>query len=142
MRACGAEAAADASGAGAAVFIVNLRTENWIGPEARRDMIWQHFLRLPSEERGRDGRWVDVRLPLDDFYLTYRGRLVENETDMGERLESVGISVASPAAAEGADPEASSEAVAARAAGDVPFCLDISAVWLERQGLRRARRAR
>lgn len=158
VRACGTGQSNDVAGAherscneaSRAVFIVNLRTENWIGPEARRDMMWQHFLRLPvdhARDGGRARDWVDVRLPLDDFYLTYRGRLVENETDMGERLESIGISVASPGVEEDETRPSSSRSTHTApgtdvAVGDVHFCLDIGAVWLERQGLRRAQRAR
>ena len=169
---------------GRAEFIVNLRMENWVGPDARRDMMWQHFLRLPPPHENNDNRghgdamsgaWVDVRMPLDDFYLTYRGRLVENDTDMSERLESVSISVANTmstiASASDAETHRSTTSNSSTAtpsasmrgaddgnttesssmpppsplsmrddSQDMPFCLDIRGIWLERQGLRRRTR--
>ena len=88
--------------------------------------------------------WIDVKLPLDDFYLTNQGRIVELDTDMSDKIESVGISVAR---VNSSHPVASANLSSRIAeAGDSDcdslhdernFCLDIHSIWLERQGLKR-----
>ena len=70
-------------------YIASLRTENWLVGGRSHD-VWQAFLFAPG-----DGAWATVRLPLDRFLLTHRGRLVEARVEMNAaRVISFGLGLA------------------------------------------------
>lgn len=70
-------------------YIASLRTDNWIAPPGAPPDLWQAVLDPPP------GTWHTVRLPLDAFLLTWKGRLVDTlETLPDNRVVSVGIAAA------------------------------------------------
>ena len=74
-------------------YIASLRTENWLVGGRSHD-VWQAFLFAPG-----NGAWSTVRLPLDRFLLTHRGRLVEARVEMNAaRVISFGLGLANAAA--------------------------------------------
>ncbi|KAK9803259.1 hypothetical protein WJX72_001399 [[Myrmecia] bisecta] len=93
-------------------YIANIRTENWIVGDRSHD-IWQAYL------FARKGVWQDVRVPLDRFLLTWKGKLVETEVEMArQRVLSLGISLAG---GEDLQPHG-------------PFCLGLENIHAERVG--------
>lgn len=70
-------------------YIASLRTDNWIAPPGSPPDLWQAVLAPPPDT------WHTVRLPLDAFLLTWKGRLVDTmETLPDNRVLSVGLAVA------------------------------------------------
>lgn len=70
-------------------YIANLRTDNWIlGTQS--DDAWQAFLITRS-----DGEWHNIEVPLQEFMLTHKGRVIPGEHEMHPgRVISMGIALA------------------------------------------------
>lgn len=70
-------------------YIASIRTDNWIAPPGSAPDLWQAVLAPPS------GTWKKIRIPLEDFLLTWKGKLVDTAEELPEnRVLSLGIAIA------------------------------------------------
>jgi len=112
-------------------YIASLRTENWLVGGRSHD-VWQAFLFAPG-----DGAWTDVRIPLDRFLLTHRGRLVEARVEMNAaRVISFGLGLANTASGVGGTGGSGGDAPApATSIPPAPFRLGLD--WVRAESVTR-----
>lgn len=91
---------------GERTFLANIRTDNWvIGGDGASEDIWQAVLHSsPSEQvdistttrrsHGDHQSFVDIEIPLSEFILTWRGRVVDTPVELGRtKITALGISL-------------------------------------------------
>ena len=100
-------------------YIATLRTDDWIAVPVRHslhalfvlhsqphivcqgadDDLWQAFLFAPP------GEWATVQIPFSRFVKTWRGRVVDTDTELNSRrVLSLGLSLAGGGALEAPGP--------------------------------------
>lgn len=86
---------------GERTFLANIRTDNWvIGGDGASEDVWQAVLHTThgqgtaSTPSRLHPSFIDVEIPLSDFILTWRGRVVDAPVEIGRtKITALGISI-------------------------------------------------
>ena len=86
---------------GERTFLANIRTDNWVvGGDGASEDIWQAVLHTSHGDGTKSTpsrlhpSFVDVEIPLSDFILTWRGRVVDAPVEIGKtKVIALGISL-------------------------------------------------
>ena len=82
------------------IFLANIRTDNWvIGGDGNSEDVWQavllrHDAQEMTESSTEDDAFTSIEIPLKDFILTWRGRVVDSRVEIGRtKITALGISL-------------------------------------------------
>ena len=82
------------------IFLANIRTDNWvIGGDGNSEDVWQavllrHDAQEMTESSTEDDAFTSIEIPLKDFILTWRGRVVDSHVEIGRtKITALGISL-------------------------------------------------
>jgi hypothetical protein len=96
-------------------FLANIRTDNWvIGGDGNSEDIWQavllrHDAQDLTKGAAENDMFTSIEIPLKDFILTWRGRVVDSHVEIGKsKITALGISLLGDDTQE-----------------EGPFCLDV-----------------
>ena len=71
-------------------YIISLKTENWVLPSSQSDDMYQGYI------QPKEGEWQEIILPFDKFLLTWKGKVL-NEQSIMNRRNVISLSVATVA---------------------------------------------